>query len=217
MTYSVNKESHEECVLVFRQDTLTENRLTFLLKHLGRTVVMLDRYSQSHQYVRKGIRTCMIREAVLDEAEDTHLAVIFNELPPIPFLVYTRWGDIEIAVREMKRGAIDVVAKPDEECNVFDAVSIALAMDAHNLRLFDGKRILISRLRTLTPSELQVLTLIASGYANRRVAEELGTSEVTAKVYRRAVMTKIAASSLAHLVVMYAELRELATFAQEAP
>jgi FixJ family two-component response regulator len=217
VTSSVNKESHEECILVFRQDTLTENRLTFLLKDPGRTVVMLDRYSPSHQYIRKGIRTCMIREAVLDEAEDTHLAVIFNELPPIPFLVYTRCGDVEIAAREMKRGAIDVVAKPDEECNVLEAVNIALLIDADNLRLFDEKRILISRLRTLTPRELQVLTLIASGYANCRVAEELGISEVTVKVYRRAVMTKMAASSLAHLVVMYAELRELATFAQKAP
>jgi FixJ family two-component response regulator len=184
------------------------------LKNSKRTVITLDKYSPSHQYIRRQVPTCIIRESFPRECEDTNFSVIFNELPPIPFLVYTRFGDVEIAVREMKRGAIDVVAKPDEERSVLGVVSIALLIDAGNLRSFDKKRILIARLRTLTPREMQVLTLVVSGHANRRVAEELRTSEVAVKVYRHAVMTKMAASSLAHLVLIYAEIRELATFAQ---
>jgi FixJ family two-component response regulator len=63
------------------------------------------------------------------------------------------------------------------------------------------------RLRTLTPREHQVLTLVVTGLLNKQIAGELGTTEETIKVHRGRVMRKMGAGSLADLVRMAAKLK----------
>lgn len=47
----------------------------------------------------------------------------------------------------------------------------------------------------LTPRELGVLELVARGYTNRKVGEELFISEKTVSVHLSRVMTKLGAAS----------------------
>ncbi|HAA04424.1 MAG TPA: DNA-binding response regulator, partial [Syntrophobacteraceae bacterium] len=56
------------------------------------------------------------------------------------------------------------------------------------------------RLETLTPREVEVLRLVATGMLNKQIAFDLGTSEKTIKVHRARVMEKLNAASLADLV-----------------
>ena len=64
----------------------------------------------------------------------------------------------------------------------------------------------VSRLRasfgTLTPRELEVMTLVTAGLMNKQIAAELGVSEITVKVHRGHVTRKMGARSLADLVRM---------------
>ncbi|HBZ54287.1 MAG TPA: DNA-binding response regulator, partial [Syntrophobacteraceae bacterium] len=61
-------------------------------------------------------------------------------------------------------------------------------------------RKLRERLETLTPREVEVLRLVATGMLNKQIAFDLGTSEKTIKVHRARVMEKLNAASLADLV-----------------
>jgi DNA-binding NarL/FixJ family response regulator len=54
----------------------------------------------------------------------------------------------------------------------------------------------------LTSRELQVLTCIAQGYANKQIAIELGISENTVKHFSSRVMTKLNANGRTDAVVI---------------
>jgi FixJ family two-component response regulator len=53
---------------------------------------------------------------------------------------------------------------------------------------------------SLTPREREVLVLATAGLVNKRIAAELGVSEITVKVHRSHMMRKMRTRSLAHLV-----------------
>ena len=58
------------------------------------------------------------------------------------------------------------------------------------------------RYARLSPREQQVLALVTAGKMNKQVAFDLGLASSTVKIYRGAVMQKMAAWSFADLVRM---------------
>ena len=66
---------------------------------------------------------------------------------------------------------------------------------------------LFSRHDSLTPREREVMALVVKGSANKQIAAQLGTAEITVKVHRASVMKKMKADSIANLVRMAEEMR----------
>jgi FixJ family two-component response regulator len=58
------------------------------------------------------------------------------------------------------------------------------------------------RYDALTPRERDVMRLVVSGILNKQIAAELGSSDITIKMYRGQVMRKMRAESCADLVRM---------------
>ena len=125
----------------------------------------------------------------------------------IPIVFITGHGDIAMAVRAMKAGAVDFLTKPFNNQELLDAVFAALERD----RARRSQRELISTLREhynlLSVREKEVLSHVAAGRLNKQVAAELGISEVMVKVHRANGMRKMHAKSVAELVRMTDLLR----------
>jgi DNA-binding CsgD family transcriptional regulator len=64
----------------------------------------------------------------------------------------------------------------------------------------EGSRIRVARALRLTDRELQTVQLIADGFGNREIAEELSVSLETVKSHVRRLLAKLAARSRAHAV-----------------
>lgn len=117
-------------------------------------------------------------------------------------IVITGHGDVPIAVRAMKAGAVDFIEKPFNDQTLLDRVRYAIDLDAR--RRADRREELEVRRRMdrLSPRERQVMERVVAGRFNKEIAEDLGISPKTIEVHRAHVMEKMEADSVATLVRM---------------
>jgi FixJ family two-component response regulator len=124
------------------------------------------------------------------------------QLPHLSVVFITGHGDIPASVTAMKGGAVDFLEKPVKGAALLDAIQRA-SERSFNLQTsnaeIDGLK---ARYETLTRREREVFSLVAAGLLNKQVAAELGVAEKTIKQHRGRVVDKMAAQSLAELVLM---------------
>lgn len=131
----------------------------------------------------------------------------------VPTIMITAYGDIPMAVRAMKLGAVDFITKPFNPQTVLELVQNTLndsreAVESEAAEPALDADQLLQLYRTLTPREQQVFEQITAGKSNRMVAEELGISIRTAEFHRAAVMKKLQANNLADLTLARVDLEK---------
>jgi|LNAP01.1.fsa_nt_gb FixJ family two-component response regulator len=144
--------------------------------------------------------TCLVMDGKMMSPFNSH------EPRGIPIICLAAEGDVATAVRAMKAGAIDVLARPVEPCLLVDAVHNALDVSAASLRRAAERRRLEERYADLSQREREVMGLVVAGLMNKQVAYELRISEITVKAHRGRMMRKMDARSLASLVQMANQL-----------
>jgi len=110
--------------------------------------------------------------------------------------------DVQMAVRAMKAGAVDVLSKPVREQDLLEAVNRAINQGSQRRRDAERSTALRSRYATLTDRERQVMALVTGGLLNKQIAERVGITEATVKLHRGLVMRKMEAGSVPDLVRM---------------
>jgi two-component system response regulator FixJ len=117
-----------------------------------------------------------------------------------PVVVITGFGNISIAVKAMRAGALDFVEKPFSREQIF--ASIELALDAQMAPVEAGvkREVVAQRITRLSRREHEVMTRLVAGNSNKVAAITLGLSPRTVEIHRARVMEKMQARSLSELV-----------------
>jgi len=122
--------------------------------------------------------------------------------PGLAVIIITGHGDVPIAVRAMKAGAVDFVEKPFEEELIVETVRRAIAHAERAQKRSSDTAAAAARLELLTPREMDVLHGLVAGLPNKTIGFDLGISPRTVEIHRARVMDKLQARSLSDLVRM---------------
>ncbi len=118
----------------------------------------------------------------------------------LPIIFITGHGDVPMAVRAMKHGAVEFIQKPLRDQDLLEHIERALADNLAHYRDQKEQHGIQARLHTLTPREREVLDRMVTGKTNKITAHELGISQRTVEIHRAAVMEKMQVRTLAELV-----------------
>jgi two-component system, LuxR family, response regulator FixJ len=114
----------------------------------------------------------------------------------MPVVILTGHGDISVAVKALRAGAVNFIEKPYEKEILISAIEEAyLRLDRMHDRDMKAGEAKI-RLASLTGRERDVLDGLVAGYPNKTIAYDLGISPRTVEIYRANMMEKLRVRSL---------------------
>ena len=194
-------------VLVIDDDASVRGALRDLFESVGLRVIVFESTQEFLLTERPDAPSCLVLDVRLPGQGGLDFQRALNERNlALPIVFLTGHGDIPMAVRAMKAGAIEFLTKPFREQDLLDAVQAALDRDRSTRADEELLTELRQRCDALTPREQTVMRLVVAGLRNKQIAGEIQTSEATVKVHRTNLMRKMQASSLADLIVMAGRL-----------
>jgi len=193
----------QSIVFVVDDDASVREALKSLIRSVGLQVELFDSAQEFLQRKRPYGPSCVVLDVRLPGIGglDFQRKLIEAKIP-IPIIFITGHGDIAMSVRAMKAGAVEFLTKPFRDQDLLDAIQLALERDRVRRERELEIATLRERFELLTPREREVLPGVISGFLNKQIAAEIGTSETTVKVHRGQLMRKMGARSLPELVRM---------------
>jgi two-component system response regulator FixJ len=146
--------------------------------------------------------SCAVVDVRMPEMDGLALMVeLARRSSRLPVILMTGFGDVPLAVRAMKAGAIDFIEKPYRFAELREAIDRALAISKADRSRFPIAEIEAGRLiARLTQRENEVFARLIVGDPNKAIARLLGISARTVEIHRARVMEKLAAKNIADLV-----------------
>lgn len=125
----------------------------------------------------------------------------------VPLIMITGFGDVQMAVQAMKKGAFDFFEKPIHHQLLLDRLHQALAQEtaARNeaRQIAEFQR----RIATLTPMQAQVLALVVQGQTSQEISQTLGCKPKTVEVHRKNIYVKLGCKNVAVAIRMVMQQR----------
>jgi len=125
-----------------------------------------------------------------------------------PIIIVTGHGDVPMAVRALKHGAMDFIQKPFNAQELLDRVNAALKLDREQRqrRREIGRR--HAQFACLTDREMEVVELVVVGNSSKIIAKRLGISPKTVDIHRANIMRKLDIRTVAELVQLRLGLQD---------
>jgi len=211
----------EKLVHIVDDDDSVRRSAAFMLKHAGYRVESHVSGVAFLKEAKSAERGCVLLDVRMPEMDGLQVQ---QEMAAhgidMPVVILTGHGDIALAVKAMRDGAVNFIEKPYEKEELLRAIEEAYArLDrSHDRDMKAGEAKI--RLASLTGRERDVLNGLVAGYPNKTIAYDLGISPRTVEIYRANMMEKLRVRSLSEalrIAFTAEEGEEIAAFPTTAP
>ena len=200
--------NNQPTVFVVDDDQPVRKSLDMLIRSVGlpvETYASAQEFLEAYKPERPG---CLVLDVRMPRMSGLELQEHFNSQGvKIPIIFVSGHGDVPIAVRAIKNGAVQFMEKPFSKQLLLEFVHEALHRDARQREGQAEHSKIQAKLDQLTDRERQVMERVVAGKVSKEVAAELGISKKTVDVHRARVMNKIGVESVAELVEMVLRVR----------
>jgi len=187
-----------ENVAVVDDDDAIREVITLHLEAAGLKVTAFESARALLQRGLNGAR-CIVSDVRMPDIDGLELQEELNRRKAtVPFIVVTAHGDIPLAVRAMRAGAVDVLEKPFRPAGLLGSIERALRLGSETAQAERNET--CEKLAHLTAREREVLERVARGRPSKAIASELGISQRTVDGHRASVMHKLNARTVGELV-----------------
>ena len=200
-------EHNSSVLAILDDDESVQSALQDLIESEGLSALCFGSAEQFLDSTARYEASCLIADIRMPGMSGLELQATLSRerYRPVPTIFITGRGDIPMAVRAMRGGAIDFLTKPIDAAALLKSVARAFRQDRANRREALEHEQFVARYEALTPREREVLALLVRGLQNKQAAFELGITEYTVQVHRAHIMRKMEADSFATLVRLAAK------------
>ncbi len=190
----------ENTVFLIDDDEAIRDSLVWLLTPLG---LSLRSYASAGAFLAEvaGVSGgCIITDVRMPGMSGLELHDELNRRGVlIPVIVITGHGDVPMAVRAMRAGAVDFIEKPLNNQLLIERINEALRLSNERHASAREKSNIAQRYASLSPREREVALAVAHGRQNKIIAFDLGISQKTVEIHRANAMEKLLATTAADL------------------
>lgn len=192
---------HDPIIFVVDDDEAVRLSTEMLIRSMGLRVESFESAAEFLEDFDPQQPGCVILDIRMPGMSGLELQEHLNEIEAtLPVIFVTGHGDVPMAVKAMKAGAIDFIQKPFRDQELIDRVHAALARDSEEREESQAHAETQEHVDLLTAREREVMGLVVDGRANKEIAFDLGLSPRTVEIHRARVMSKMSAKSLPDLV-----------------
>jgi two-component system CheB/CheR fusion protein len=191
-------EPLDECtVFVVDDDSSIRDALRLVLEDDGRNV---ECFHTADAFLSTFVRcddACLLIDANLPGMSSVDLLHQLRQAGhELPTIIITGHGDVPMAVKAIKAGAIDFLEKPVDRVELLASLDRALEQARDVTKITAWRAEAASHVASLTARQREIMNLVLAGHPSKTIAKDLGISQRTAEHHREAIMRKTGAMSL---------------------
>lgn len=187
----------ERFVHIVDDDDAVRRSAAFMLRHAGFQIESHVSGVAFLKAAKTAERGCVLLDVRMPEMDGLEVQrEMATRGIDMPVIILTGHGDIAIAVKAMRAGAVNFIEKPYEKEQLLAALDEGFArLDRGHDKEMQASEAKV-RLASLTGRERDVLNGLVTGYPNKTIAYDLGISPRTVEIYRANMMEKLRVRSL---------------------
>ena len=193
----------EQTVYIIDDDEAVRDSIKELVESVNLNAEIFESAKSFLDIFTTDITGCLVIDIRMAKTSGLVLQEQLKEIgAKLPIIFITGHGDVDMAVKALKSGAVDFIQKPYHDQNLLDSINDALELDNRNRNLSQHKDTLDKYVEKLTTREHQIMDLLSQGHTSKMIGKKLDISSRTVEVHRLHILQKCKVKSITQLIYL---------------